>query len=217
MTYQSSFTGNQVDDAVGRVTNNEFGSVVSSSLDASGFPNTMDVTGNESKYLTPLLTLDPNSRYLFELDMFAVPITGSSWDGGPVIWAEGQDIETVFAGLLLGARFGYSTVASGTRTSFQVPGGLSLSSATISTSVEEILMPNLAPLSAADQPENSERQIHFRGEVLTGANPEVRLYYWAGDNGVELSFQQFNVKFTKILSDNIQALNEAAPQAQPPA
>lgn len=190
MTYQSTFTGNQVDAAIGRVADNEFAPVIIGSLDASSL-SPMTVTGTESKYLTPLLSLEPNSRYIAEILFSYFPDTQVDFAGG--VSLAGQDIATSTSGIAMRAALLGGNMYSRYST-FSVPGLLAYTD-----------------LAGASFDTTESMLARFIGEVETGANPQVRAYYWA--NYGDITIRTFHMKFTKVYSDNIQAPNVAAPQA----
>lgn len=202
MSFQSSFTGNQIDTAVGRVTNNEFPSVVSSSLDVNFVGSIlnpfggMDITGNESKYLTNTMVLEPNSRYQFELTSF---IIGQVNFVPNKFFIEGQDLNNGLA-MLLGSQDKEEVFTSGSRVDFAAPGFIAFGEAYPDTSSFE-----------------GGRFIYSKGRVLTGANPTCRFYYWAGEFAGQgnCSIHEFTVKFTKIQNADVQAVDDPAPQSAP--
>ena len=209
MSFQSSFTGNQVDTAIGRVTNNEFPTVISSSLDAT-LGSGMIIQGNDSKYLTSTMVLEPNSKY--KVDIVAT-IFGLSGFIPNVFSSEGQDISNGSL-VVTGTRFAFEDFATGSRTGFSVPGDIPFDIAY----PEFFGPPPSFPGTGLDLTfvRESERFITMTGTCRTGANPSCRFYYWAGNGSPgegNCSINEFTVTFTKIEPNTIQAKDIAAPQA----
>lgn len=188
MAYESTYTGAQVDAAVGRVTDNKFLDIEASSLNVT-FGAPMTVATGESKYLTKNFVLESNTYYIVEINAVVSP-TGTPTSPPNAFLTEGDDIGDG-VGMLLGTAIGDSV--EGGRTSLSVPGGLALSQA----------------YGAGD--EEDERAIFYRGYVRTGASPECRFYYRADDSGVQLSFSQFDATFTKVRASDVQAIDVSAP------
>lgn len=202
MTYQSSFTGNQVDTAIQRVTDNEFASIVTASLNASK-TSPMFVDATESYYLSPLITLDPNSRYIMEFSTNFAPtnVLGSSG-----INLAGQDIVSSADGI----GFTWYELFSGGGTAPPEPSDLRTGNIVPIAVPGEVRIRWFNPV--ADPDTSLSRTIAFYGEVETGANPEIRFYYQGSNvDNIPISFRNFFVKFTKILPANIQAKDVTAP------
>ena len=189
MAYQSTFTGAQIDNAVTRVTNNKFADIVTSALDVT-FQSGMFVNVGESKYLTKLITLDPNSYYIVDINAFILPF-GTMDAASPIVYIEGQDIGNG-TGLILGAS--PSTGPAGNRTPIFAPGSLSLDGGYASSTEYD-----------------SERQLSYRGFARTGAAPACQFYYYASTVDEQLTFNQFDVVFTKVRAPALQVIDDPAP------